>query len=629
MPDPKPRSPRRRLLVEELEPRILYSADAAALLGHSGMPGMAQVRQVEPGTLPGTKDGVVADVAPTGAAPAQAQSPAQSSSQAQSELEIVFIDSRVPDAMKLADGLMQQRANGRMFDIVMLNADEDGIEQINRVLAGEHGLAAIHIISHGADGAIEIGSTQLDAAQLAVDAEAVARWGQALSADGDLLLYGCDVAQDASGEAFVQNMARLTGADVAASTDKSGSAILGGDWNFEYHAGLIEAELALDSDGQMNWQGVLPTLTQRVGAASDDAEQEGPTGTTPNRMWLSSSDIELVSDFQSPTAGVQTIGLRFTGLNIPVGATITNAYVVFRAVPADSGMTNSDPTSLTLKGQLIGDAPTFTATSGDISSRALTGASTAWTPTAWTSGSDYNSPDLSSVVQEIVDQGTWASGNDLAIIITGTGHRASQAYDTSPSTAAQLVVTYEITTPVITNLAGDALAYINGSGAVSIDQGNAAAVTDPDSADFNTGTLTVAVVSGGDAAEDVLAIRNQGSGAGQIGVSGANVTYAGTTIGTWAGGSSGSNLVITLNANANSTNAAALIQNITYQNTDAASPTGGARTVRFVLNDGDGQTSANTDATVNVAGFANTLVVTTTSDVSDGTVTSIAALNAN
>ena len=109
-------------------------------------------------------------------------------------------------------------------------------------------------------------------------------------------------------------------------------------------------------------------------------------------------------------------------------------------------MSNSDATSLTLKGQLIGDAPTFTTTSGDISGRALTSASTAWTPTTWTTGSDYNSPDISSVVQEIVDQGTWASGNDIAIIITGTGHRASQAYDTDPSNAAQLVVTYTVNT---------------------------------------------------------------------------------------------------------------------------------------------------------------------------------------
>jgi len=167
-------------------------------------------------------------------------------------------------------------------------------------------------------------------------------------------------------------------------------------------------------------------------------------------MWLNSSDIELVSDFESPSTGVQKVGLRFTGLNIPVGATITNAYLVFRAIPADPGMTNSDVTNLTLKGQLTGNASTFTTTSGNISSRTLTSASTAWTPSSWTTGQDYSSPNVSSVIQEIVNQGTWASGNALAIVITGTGHRASQAYDSDPSNAAQLVVTY---TTALTNAA--------------------------------------------------------------------------------------------------------------------------------------------------------------------------------
>ena len=274
-------------------------------------------------------------------------------------------------------------------------------------------------------------------------------------------------------------------------------------------------------------------------------------------------------------------------------------------------MTNSDATSLTLKGQLIGDAPTFTTTSGNISSRALTSASTAWTPTAWTSGLDYNSPDISSVVQEIVNQGTWASGNDLAIIITGTGHRASQAYDTNPATAAQLVVTYTTNdAPTITNLSGDSLAYSEGDGAVVIEQGGNATVSDVDSADFNTGTLTVSFTAGSDSAEDVLSIRNQGTGAGQIGVSGANVTYQGVTIGTFTGGSSGSNLVITLNASATPTAVTALVQNITYQDTDTNAPTTGARTVRYVLTDGDGGTSANYDTTVTVTAVNDAPTIT-------------------
>ena len=102
--------------------------------------------------------------------------------------------------------------------------------------------------------------------------------------------------------------------------------------------------------------------------------------------------------------------------------------------------------------------------------------------------------------------------------------------------------------PVITNLSGDALSYNEGDGAVVLEQGGNATVADVDSADFNTGTLTVSFTAGSDSAEDVLAIRNQGTGAGQIGVSGANVTYQGVTIGTFTGGSSGTNLVVTLNS---------------------------------------------------------------------------------
>ncbi len=154
--------------------------------------------------------------------------------------------------------------------------------------------------------------------------------------------------------------------------------------------------------------------------------------------------------------------------------------------------------------------------------------------------------------------------------------------------------------PTITSLSGDSRAYSEGAEAVVIESGNAV-VADVDSTNFDTGTLTVSFTAGSDSAEDVLAIRNQGTGAGQIGVSGANVTYQGVTIGTFTGGSSGSNLVITLNASATSTAVTALVRNITYQNTDTHAPTTGARTVRFVLTDGDGGTSPNYNATVTVS----------------------------
>lgn len=155
--------------------------------------------------------------------------------------------------------------------------------------------------------------------------------------------------------------------------------------------------------------------------------------------------------------------------------------------------------------------------------------------------------------------------------------------------------------PTISNLSGDALGYSEGDGAIVIDQSTAAAVSDVDSADFDTGTLTVSFISGSDAAEDVLSIRDQGVGASNITVSGSTVSYGGTQIGTFTGGSSGTDLVITLDTNADPTGITALVQNITYENTDTSSATLGARTVRFVLTDGDGGTSANYDTTVTVS----------------------------
>ncbi len=162
------------------------------------------------------------------------------------------------------------------------------------------------------------------------------------------------------------------------------------------------------------------TITKSIAANSDDAEEQGPdgTGNPTGTVYLTSSDIELVTDNDTSggySGGTQTVGLRFTAMTIPVGATITSAYLTFRAIAADAPMNNTGPTNLTIRGQLTANAPTFTTAIGNITSRAVTTASASWAPTSWTTGTDYNSPSLVGVIQEIVNQGTWASGNALAV----------------------------------------------------------------------------------------------------------------------------------------------------------------------------------------------------------------------
>ena len=197
------------------------------------------------------------------------------------------------------------------------------------------------------------------------------------------------------------------------------------------------------------------------------------------------------------------------------------------------------------------------------------------------------------------DKTTGAAGNKVDASTSGGATAFSTATDT-----ASITINAVNDAPTVSSLAGDTADFVRNGSAVVIDQGTAAAVADVDSTDFNGGNLTVSITANGVGTEDALAINNQGTGAGQIGVSGSNVTFAGTTIGTFAGGTSGNNLVVTFNsASATPAAATALVKNITYQNTNTTTPTKTARTVRFTLDDGDGgtSTSANTDVTVKIS----------------------------
>ena len=113
--------------------------------------------------------------------------------------------------------------------------------------------------------------------------------------------------------------------------------------------------------------GASGTVNVQVGASSDDAEEMGPGALNlpAGSVYLSSSDLELVDDIEPQTSGNQTVGIRFQNITVPKGATITNAYLTFSAVSADSPNTNNDPANLLIQGQDADNAPTFV---GDSSS---------------------------------------------------------------------------------------------------------------------------------------------------------------------------------------------------------------------------------------------------------------------
>ena len=151
---------------------------------------------------------------------------------------LVFIDSAVVNPQMLSAAASPQ------IEIVMLNSARDGIAQISKELAHHDNVSSIHVVSHGQPGSLQLGTTQLSLNNLANYDNLLRGWSDALTDTADILLYGCDVATEDSGQAFIQELSSLTGADVAASTNLTGSNALGGDWNLEAATGAIEAGLA-------------------------------------------------------------------------------------------------------------------------------------------------------------------------------------------------------------------------------------------------------------------------------------------------------------------------------------------------------------------------------------------------
>lgn len=157
--------------------------------------------------------------------------------------------------------------------------------------------------------------------------------------------------------------------------------------------------------------------------------------------------------------------------------------------------------------------------------------------------------------------------------------------------------------PVVGNFTGDSVGFTEDGSAVLLDAGSDATVIDGDSPNFGGGNATVSIVANRVSTEDVLAIRNEGTAAGQIGVAVSDVTFGGVVIGSFTGGTGANDLVIGLNGSATPAAVQALVRNLTYNNTNTSSPGTTARTVRVTVDDGSGGggTSANADVTVTVA----------------------------
>ncbi len=232
-----------------LEPRLMLAADAGAAVE------VAASSATSSCVANATDDG------PTGQCESQ-------------RVDLVFVDSAVDNLDHLVGGL----ADGH--ELVLLNAHQNGLQQITDSLAGRTNVNSIHIVAHGRSGQLQLGDVRVD--QTIVDSyqQQIQSWSNALTADADILLYGCETAAGDVGLEFVWRLAELTGADVAASTDKTGNASEGADWDLERATGVIQSGLAFDLSTRTEYDSIMPISIRAAGETGQEQMQLQIDGVT-------------------------------------------------------------------------------------------------------------------------------------------------------------------------------------------------------------------------------------------------------------------------------------------------------------------------------------------------------------
>jgi PKD repeat protein len=199
-------------------------------------------------------------------------------------------------------------------------------------------------------------------------------------------------------------------------------------------------------------------IDKAIVAGSDDADQIISTGVT--NISRAIIDLGALSDSVGSLT-LQLVGLRFLDIWVPTQTTVTNTYIQFASDAFYPGSTS--PCTLLIRAEAL-IAPnyegpkTFSATANNIRSRPLTTGSVTWIiPNAW--GKDEKSanektPDLSPLVQELVNSGHWVSGLPICFIFSPVGStkawRRFVSYDCpgAPDKPAKLHLEYCLQTTI-------------------------------------------------------------------------------------------------------------------------------------------------------------------------------------
>ena len=226
--------PQRQALA--LEPRILFDGAAASAA--------ADQQHTDPTATPAAVDAPVPHATPTEGRAATEQAPSAARS-------LLVLDSRIENRDQL---LAQLPGN---VTAIVVNAGEDGLAAISAALAQLGKVDSIQVMSHGAAGQFTLGNRTITSDNVDQLGQTLGQWRNNLTPGADIQLYGCDIGAGTAGNTLVTELARWTGADVAASSNDTGSPRAGGDWTLETKVGDIDRSIAISSAAMAGFDGLL------------------------------------------------------------------------------------------------------------------------------------------------------------------------------------------------------------------------------------------------------------------------------------------------------------------------------------------------------------------------------------
>ncbi|QPN69362.1 DUF4347 domain-containing protein [Synechococcus sp. CBW1108] len=218
-------------------------------------------------------------------------------------LSLVVLDQSLDDWRELA---VSAPADA---ELLVLDQASDGVAQISDYLLqqrldGQGSYSSLEIVSEGADGLLQLGNGTLEAANLSSYGDQLRTWADSLTSGADLLLFGSNVAASAAGVSFVQELASLTGTNVAASRDRTGATEQGGNLLLEEQTGLVETSLAwleqsIDELGMVLDAPAMEEEQEAASSAEPVAEQIAEPGAEAPAEATAEIALEIGSEFSS------------------------------------------------------------------------------------------------------------------------------------------------------------------------------------------------------------------------------------------------------------------------------------------------------------------------------------------